>query len=342
MWFLRTDRAELVYRPSSEGVVYAILSHVWGPSEQSFQDVQALQTLYSSSSDNARAHASDKIRNFCIYAEAAGYDLAWDDTCCIDKTSSAELSEAINSMYTWYANADVCFAFLEDVSDTDDPELPGSAFRQSKWFTRGWTLQELIAPLDVVFLSASWTPLCSKCASPGLIQQVTGIDIDVLLSLVKLQSIPAAKRLSWASERQTTRVEDEAYSLMGIFGVNIPVMYGEGRRAFTRLQEEIMKQSPDHTIFVWGLSHSVSIEELLAHAPWTDYPRRAVHGETDPAYQVLFAPSPRAFQGSSHVQRVSVRRHAFTAEISVAAMNNLQPEVNATSCSSRTYSDSGS
>ena len=343
MWFLRTDRAELVYRPSSEGVVHAILSHVWGPSEQSFQDLQALQALYSSPSDNPRSHASNKIRNFCIYAEAAGYELAWDDTCCIDKTSSAELSEAINSMYTWYANADVCFAFLEDVSDSDDPELPDSAFKRSKWFTRGWTLQELIAPLDVVFISVNWTPLCSKCASPGLIQQVTGIDIDVLLSLVKLQSIPAAKRLSWASERQTTRVEDEAYSLMGIFGVNIPVMYGEGRRAFTRLQEEIMKQSPDHTIFVWGLSHSVSIEELLAHAPWTDYPRRAVHAETDPTYQVLFAPSPRAFQGSSQVQRVSVRRHAFTAEISVAAMNNLQPEVSTISSrSSWTYSDSGS
>ncbi|KAI1791391.1 HET-domain-containing protein, partial [Ganoderma leucocontextum] len=326
MWFLRTDRAELVYRPSSEGIVYAILSHVWGPSEQSFQDVQALQKRYSSPSDNPRSHACEKIRNFCIYAEAAGYELAWADTCCIDKTSSAELSEAINSMYTWYANADVCYAFLRDVSDSDDPELPDSAFRRSKWFTRGWTLQELIAPLEVVFLSASWKPLCSKCAWPGLIQQVTGIDIDVLLSLVKLPSIPAARRISWASERETTRVEDEAYSLMGICGVNIPVMYGEGRRAFTRLQEEIMKQSPDHTIFVWGLSHSVSIEELLAHAPWTDYPRRAVHGETDPTYQVLFAPSPRAFQGSSQVQRVSVRRHALTAEISVAAMNNLQPE----------------
>ena len=105
-----------------------------------------------------------------------------------------------------------------------------------------------------------------------------------------------------------------------------------------------MEQSPDHTIFVWGLSHSVSIEKLPAHAPWTDYLCPAVHGETDPTYQVLFAPSPRAFQGSSQVQRVSVRRHAFTAQISVAAMNNLrpEPEVSAASCSSWTYSHSGS
>ena len=157
--------AELVYHPSSEGVVYAILSHVWGPSEQSFQNLQVLQTLHSSPSGNPRSHASDKIRNFCIYAEAAGCELAWEDTCCIDKTSSAELSEAINSMYAWYANADVCFAFLEDVSVSGDPEIPDFTFRQSEWFTRGWTLQELIAPLDVVFLSASRTPLCSKCLS---------------------------------------------------------------------------------------------------------------------------------------------------------------------------------
>ncbi|TBU54931.1 heterokaryon incompatibility protein-domain-containing protein [Dichomitus squalens] len=326
MWFLRTDRAELVYRPSTEGIVYAILSHVWGPSEQSFQDIRELHQRLASSPENPRSHACEKIRNFCAYAEAAGYDLAWADTCCIDKTSSAELSEAINSMYTWYADADVCYAFLADVPDHDDPELPDSAFRRSKWFTRGWTLQELIAPLDVVFLSVSWKPLCSKSASSGLIQQVTGIDIDVLLSFVQLPSVPAARRLSWAADRETTRIEDEAYSLMGIFGVNIPIVYGEGRRAFTRLQEEIMKQSPDHTIFVWGLSHCVSIDDLLAHAPWTNYPRRAVHSETDPTQQVLFAPSPRAFLGSSNVQRVSIRRLAITAEIGLAAMNNIQPE----------------
>ena len=264
--------AELVYHPSSEGVVYAILSHVWSSSEQSFQNPQVLQTLHSSPSGNPRSHASDKIRNFCIYAEAAGCELAWEDTCCIGKTSSAELSEAINSMYARYANADVCFAFLEDVSVSDDPEIPDFIFRQSEWFMRGWTLQEPIAPLDVVFLSASRTPLCSKCVSPDLVQQVTGIDIDVLLSLVKPQSIPAA-------------------------------IYGEGRHAFTRLQEKVMEQSPDHTKIVWGLCHSVSIEELLAHALWTDYPRRTVHGETDPTYQMLFAPSPRAFRGSSQVQR---------------------------------------
>ncbi|KAI0743053.1 hypothetical protein C8Q80DRAFT_1055589, partial [Daedaleopsis nitida] len=161
--------------------------------------------------------------------------------------------KAINSMHVWYTDADVCYASFEDVPD-DDPDAPGSAFCRSRWLTREWTLQELIAPMDVVFLSQNWAPLCSQCAAPGLIRDVTGVDIDVLVSVVQLPSVPAAKRLSWASRRETTRVEDEAYSLMGIFGVNITVMYGEGRRAFRRLQEEIMKQSPEHTLrlFVWG------------------------------------------------------------------------------------------
>ncbi|KAI0743049.1 heterokaryon incompatibility protein-domain-containing protein [Daedaleopsis nitida] len=327
MWFLRTDRAELVYHSGPEGIVYATLSHVWGPSEQSFQDLQTLHALYgSSSTDNPRTHACAKIRNFCIYAEAAGYEWAWIDTCCIDKTSSAELSEAINSMYAWYADADVCYAFLEDVPDDDDPDAPGSAFRRSKWFTRGWTLQELIAPMDVVFLSQNWAPLCSKCAAPGLIRDVTGVDIDVLVSAVQLPSVPAAKRLSWASRRETTRVEDEAYSLMGIFGVNIPVMYGEGRRAFRRLQEEIMKQSPDHTLFVWGFRKSVTVSELWEHAPWTNYPRKAVHAEADPSSQFLLAPSPQAFTDSAHIQSLSIRRHRIAAEISLAAFNLTQPE----------------
>ena len=167
----------------------------------------------------------------------------------------------------------------------------------------------------------------TKASLASLLEEITGIDADVLTFRRSVADVSVARRMWWASTRKTTRIEDEAYSLMGIFGVNIPIMYGEGRRAFTRLQEEIMKQSPDHTIFVWGLSHSVSIEDLLHHAPWTNYPRRAVHGETDPTEQVLFAPSPRAYLGSANVQRVSVRRLTITAEIALAAMNNVQPDV---------------
>ncbi|KAI0639265.1 hypothetical protein C8Q77DRAFT_1204784 [Trametes polyzona] len=189
-----------------------------------------------------------------MYAEADGYDWLWVDTCCIDKTSSAELSEAINSMYDWYSRASACYAFLADVPSGEDPGARDSAFRRSAWFTRCWTLQELIAPQDVVFLSRDWRELGNKYLWPGLLQEITGIEAEVLTFLRPLASIPIAMRMRWAAKRQARRVEDEAYALMGIFGVNMPTIYGEGRRAFRRLQEEIMRQTPDQTLFLWGSS----------------------------------------------------------------------------------------
>ncbi|EIW64802.1 HET-domain-containing protein, partial [Trametes versicolor FP-101664 SS1] len=252
MWLLSTDRAELTYfnEPPAK---YAILSHVWGQHEQSFQDIQALRDLCSlDDGKTPRSCASAKIRACCMYAEADGYEWLWIDTCCIDKTSSAELSEAINSMYDWYSRASACYAYLADVPTDEDPAAPDSAFRQSIWFRRSWTLQELIAPQEVVFLSKDWETLGNKYLWPGLLQEITGIEAEVLTFLKPLSSIPIALRMRWAAGRQTTRIEDEAYALMGIFGVNMPTIYGEGRRAFRRLQEEIMRQTPDQTLFLWG------------------------------------------------------------------------------------------
>ena len=114
---------------------YAILSHVWrDPGEQSFQEVNALRK-----EDDPRACVSDKIRQCCIFAEKEGFEWIWIDTCCIDKSSSAELSEAINSMYAWYAAADICYVYMHDVEDTHPSRAP--SFRRSAWFKRGWTLQ---------------------------------------------------------------------------------------------------------------------------------------------------------------------------------------------------------
>ncbi|KAI0746304.1 hypothetical protein C8Q80DRAFT_1105664 [Daedaleopsis nitida] len=256
MWLLKTDCVQLRYlnQPPQK---FAILSHVWLENEQSFQDIQSLALSQTASGSNRpRARACAKIRDCCLYAEADGYEwlgrLTNGYTCCIDKTSSAELSEAINSMYRWYAKASVCYVYLHDVSAGSDPIEPGSSFRTSKWFTRGWTLQELIAPRNVLFLSSEWMFLGDKELFSTLLQEITGIQADVLTFHVPLSSVPVAKRMRWASQRQTTRIEDEAYSLMGIFGVNMPTIYGEGRRAFRRLQEEIMKNVPDHTLFTWG------------------------------------------------------------------------------------------
>ncbi|OSD06085.1 HET-domain-containing protein [Trametes coccinea BRFM310] len=238
MWLLSTSQAKLIHfhEPPPN---YAVLSHVWDDNEQSFQDVQALQER-------------SKIRACCIYAEADGYDWLWIDASCIDKTSSADLSEAINSMYDWYSRASVCYAYLADVPTAEDPLAPDSSFRRSVWFRRSWTLQELIAPQDVVFLSQDWEVLGSKYLWPGLLQEITGIEAEVLTFLKPLSSIPVATRMRWAAGRQSTRVEDQAYSLMGIFGVHMPTIYGEGQRAFRRLQEEIMRQTPDQTLFLWG------------------------------------------------------------------------------------------
>ncbi|KAI0654335.1 HET-domain-containing protein [Cubamyces menziesii] len=254
-WFLTTDRAELKWftRPPDN---YAILSHVWqkgsGPPEQSFQEVQQINFECARTGQNPRELVSAKIRACCVFAGTHGFKLVWIDTCCINQMSSAELSEAINSMFVWYAKATICYAFLDDVCDCETPASPGSSFRRSEWFKRGWTLQELIAPKDVIFLTHAWTPIASKLSIAPTLHEITGIDIEVLLCKTSLEKVSVARRMSWAAGRETTREEDEAYCLMGIFGVYLPTIYGEGREAFIRLQEEIMRRIPDATMFVWG------------------------------------------------------------------------------------------
>ncbi|KAI5926377.1 heterokaryon incompatibility protein-domain-containing protein [Camillea tinctor] len=225
---------------------YAILSHTWGPEEISFAEFSDPGRPYLAH-DGAGLR---KIRLTCQKARAAGLDWAWIDTCCIDKSSSAELSEAINSMFKWYRGARVCFAILG----------------KCRWFSRGWTLQELIAPRHVKFyidelakkgchknknVDRRWISIGSKKDLVGALSIVTRIDSPILLSEQSLDSISVAGRMSWAAGRQTSREEDIAYCLMGIFGVNMPMLYGEGSKAFQRLQEEIMRESDDHSLFVW-------------------------------------------------------------------------------------------
>lgn len=224
---------------------YAILSHRWLDDEVSLQDLQ---------SDRATSKAGyAKIEQCCAQALRDGLTHAWVDTCCIDKTSSAELTEAINSMYAWYRDADVCYAYLSDVTASalspDD-----TSFDESVWFTRGWTLQELLAPSSVLFYNASWSPLGARDdeALTARIAAATGIDMGVLRGDVPLHERSVAQRMSWAASRTTTRVEDRAYSLLGLFGVNMPMLYGEGTRAFLRLQEEIMQRSDDQSLFAWS------------------------------------------------------------------------------------------
>ncbi|EJF59841.1 HET-domain-containing protein, partial [Dichomitus squalens LYAD-421 SS1] len=231
-----------------ERTSYTVLSHVWDKVEHTPHDMSTSSAVAPIWSDH---RLSPKIRESCRVAREAGYRYVWIDSCCIDKTSSSELSESINSMYQWYGRARVCYAFLANVPAGEDPRKPGSAFRSSRWFRRGWTLQELIAPFSVTFLSKDWTEIGTKVALADLVEEITGIPEDALVHAKLLDEYSVAQRLSWAAKRRTTRVEDRAYSLLGIFDINIPTLYGGGERAFRRLQEEIVRRVPDQTLFAW-------------------------------------------------------------------------------------------
>ncbi|KPM37343.1 hypothetical protein AK830_g9240 [Neonectria ditissima] len=260
---------------------YAILSHTWAEEEVTFQDMQGPAA--------AQKQGYTKIKHTCELALRDGLEYAWIDTCCIDKTSSAELSEAINSMMTWYHGAQICYTYLADVPPGIDVSLPKSPFKTSRWFTRGWTLQELLAPRRLAFLAQDWSVISSRDDLVDLVAQITNIDKSFLSTSPsanpnalghsisragapglrsRLNSASIAERMSWASRRETTRVEDTAYCLLGIFGISLPLLYGEGQIAFFRLQEEIMRHSDDQSLLSWNFAHDDQGEAgVLASSP---------------------------------------------------------------------------
>lgn len=254
MRLLRTTESEGRFETAEfydEIPPYAILSHTWAEEEVSFHDMQQGRGM------TMKGYA--KIRRCCEVAKANGIDWAWADTCCINKLSSAELTEAINSMYGWYQRAEVCYAYLEDV--------PSMQFANSRWFSRGWTLQELIAPSTVIFFDADWRHLGSLDDLAHEVAQITKIPTGILLKTADLGDISVAQRMSWAAGRKTSRLEDRAYSLFGIFGINMPLIYGEGKKSFIRLQDEIIKGVEDYSIFAWGSDDEASYGGLLASSP---------------------------------------------------------------------------
>lgn len=238
---------------------YAILSHTWGGNELTFEDL-----AYNN------VHTQDnyyKIRGTIEQARLYKIQYIWIDTCCIDKRSSAELSEAINSMFQWYKDAQVCFTYLEDLDPDANVDV---GLKRCRWFQRGWTLQELIAPKDVLFFDRDWNEKGTKVSLQDSISGITGIRKEILLGTAMLGNISAAEKMSWAASRETTRLEDMAYSLLGIFEVNMALIYGEGPKAFTRLQEEIIKHTNDLSILAWDASAGASINPycgILAESP---------------------------------------------------------------------------
>lgn len=347
---------------------YAILSHTW--SQQADDEVFFEDVIIGTASCKP---GFSKITSTLAQAREEGHEYVWIDTCCINKDSSAELQEAINSMYQWYHNAATCYVYLADVDEVPPNPWRGyyqasdgydlkqalladeSTFTQTeldfsgkpenqllnesyfsnqlvppvtlqqcvlkshrnaclpvvldaiasegdrsdgarcyssfhkfkaqflgcRWFTRGWTLQELLAPEDMQFFSQDWSYIGRKYGLCCLLSKATGIDVRYLTHDLNMTNADIATRMSWAANRETTRDEDIAYCLMGIFAVNMGMLYGEGDRAFIRLQEEIMRQSADHSLFMWKTQcHPLHHRGLLADHPkafrdakptWRDY-----------------------------------------------------------------------
>ncbi|KAI0676464.1 heterokaryon incompatibility protein-domain-containing protein [Trametes maxima] len=310
MWLLDTYSLEQrwFHAPPEESGDnrYAILSHVWDPSgEQTLQDIRNivgdtkvrpplgltrfLETRRSRPSalwDDERISA--KVRKCCAFARKMGYRYVWIDSCCIDKTSSAELSEAINSMFQWYSRAAVCYALLDDVDDADGhPASSASAFRRSRWFTRGWTLQELIAPRDVLFLSKNWEMLGTKEDLADVIEEITGVDLAILLLEKSLDS-----------EEILRKIPDQS-----IF------VWGPGPNSIVE-QDKL---------------HNLSRFERRTVGPAL-YLAMDLHGRSfvgsaggPPEERYLLAPSPRSFQYSAGISLIDIDALAWRLNSDVAS-----------------------
>lgn len=213
---------------------YAILSHTWGADheEVTFKDL---------TEGTGKSKAGYRKLQFCGQQAARdGLQHFWVDTCCIDKSSSSELTEAINSMFRWYQEAKRCYVYLPDVSVSR--KRWNQAFRHSRWFTRGWTLQELIAPRNVEFFTVEGISIGDKKSIAGELSDITGINLQALKGR-PVSDFKVDERMSWAAKRETKREEDAAYSLLGIFDIHMPLLYGEGRqKALNRLRKEIREQ----------------------------------------------------------------------------------------------------
>ena len=240
-----------------EATEYAILSHRWLAQEMDYNEMVNLAKMDGEERDEIRQRDGyTKILQSCKQAQKDGYGWLWVDTCCIDKRSSAELSEAINSMYRWYENAKVCYAYLHDVPDpwfptASDDERYLDFGGWPEWFSRGWTLQELIAPSNVQFFNKDWQSIGDKRTLAPILVGITKVPEHILIHGLYGNRPCVAQIISWAARRTTTRVEDKAYSLMGLLDVNMPMLYGEGKKAFHRLQLEIIRTSNDQSIFAW-------------------------------------------------------------------------------------------
>ncbi|KAI4598582.1 hypothetical protein KJ359_002995 [Pestalotiopsis sp. 9143b] len=316
---------------------YAILSHTWiSPKDEiNYQDFK--QRKSDIENDIFKQKGWAKLRRYCDRAARDGWEWAWMDTCCIDKTNPADTQEAINAMFRWYQNAGICYAYLDDVDvdkvvdcpnfDLDDiagrdnvadptsfPHLALKAFLiKAKWFTRGWTLQELLAPPYLVFVDQAWRRIGTRESWADEIKQASRIEARHLtnFSPTDFISCSIAMRFSWASRRLTTVEEDETYSLLGLFGISLPLIYGEGRwRAFNRLQRELITVYNDDSIFAWKFEQSRNMRAVESQEKANEHGRG------------ILAPSIREYWDASNIEALGLYGNSF-------AMTNQGLEIKA-------------
>ena len=240
-----------------EKMAYAIFSHRW---------LDEGEVTYHEMAGDARPAGAglDKLKRFCDIAMEYSCRWAWADTGCIDKTSSAQLEESIRSMYNWYANSKICIAHLRDTTDLGD-------MANDPWFTRGWTLQELIAPVTIKFFNKDWKPIIAGDNDKdddwflNRISAITGVGQQSLRSFSP--SYYDLEPLFWASKRRTTRIEDMAYCLIGFFGLTLSIAYGEGKRAFFRLQMELLEAGNDIKLLTWSYGEHSERNTMIAGGP---------------------------------------------------------------------------
>lgn len=276
---------------------YAVLSHRWVPHEVTLEQFGShVEELKSASNLSPQL---EKIRGACNTARGKGIKWIWIDSCCIDKRDLVETTESINAMYNWYHNSKLCIVYLYDVKKNDttaitDPHIFDRIGPEgpSEWFSRGWTLQELLAPREMEFYDKEWAYMGTKTGMKAPIEAITGIDQSYLAGYDNFRQACIAQKMSWMVGRTTTREEDIAYSMVGLFGITMTPIYGEGRRAFKRLQEILLSNiAMDESLFAWRMP------ALHAGDRYND---ATVGWDADE--WGLCAPSPEWFTGSAGVR----------------------------------------
>jgi hypothetical protein len=314
MFELRTDSPEFF---KSEG--YAILSHRWNGAEITFDEIaRHASDLRKAGDRRMKSPQLDKIRGACETARKIGFRWLWIDNCCINKSSATEESESINSMFKWYRDARVCVSYLSDVKlgfSSGPPSYEAAQHMEhkstektqtdmlrsvnyggpSEWFSRGWTLQELLAPQQMYFYDKDWDYLGAKTRESLApeIERITGIDVGYLTGEKHFRKACIATKMSWIAGRTTTRIEDIAYSMLGLFNIMMTPQYGEGQRAFMRLQQELLRTTTDESLFAWKMPQPDAGDrfdiEMNRETNWNS-------NEWG-----LLAPSPEWFRGCGNV-----------------------------------------